>query len=215
MLNRLIDKLIAWAEAREPSIYIGGPADPYLIRWTLLPRNPIFNVYLHKFMRSDDDRALHDHPWCSMSVLIRGRYREHTIAKGGIHKRREYGTGSVIFRLGGNAHRVEVDEPVWTLFFIGPRYRDWGFHCPEQGWIHWQAFTVPGDEGSIGLGCEAGAHIKSGDYAPHSAWKGYKTSQSIARPAPPLEIDWTAGGTRTVDCKMGCECSVCKAAVRG
>ena len=26
-------------------------------------RNKIFNIYLHQIIRSDDDRALHDHPY--------------------------------------------------------------------------------------------------------------------------------------------------------
>lgn len=35
--------------------------------------------------RSDDDRALHDHPWVNMSILLEGTYTEHTIAQGGVH----------------------------------------------------------------------------------------------------------------------------------
>ena len=42
-----------------PHMVIGGAEDPYLLRWYLIPRNPFVNVYLHKFLRSDDDRALH------------------------------------------------------------------------------------------------------------------------------------------------------------
>lgn len=47
---------------RAPDFYIGGNANPYLLRWWVIPRNRFFNVYLHKFLRDDDDRALHDHP---------------------------------------------------------------------------------------------------------------------------------------------------------
>lgn len=56
----------------------GGPRRPYLSRWHILPRNPWFNIYLHKFVHGDDDRALHDHPWRSWSLLLSGRYRERT-----------------------------------------------------------------------------------------------------------------------------------------
>lgn len=56
----------------------GGPPRDYLKRWHLLPRNTWFNVYLHYFVHGDDDRALHDHPWQSASLLLEGRYREHT-----------------------------------------------------------------------------------------------------------------------------------------
>lgn len=56
----------------------GGPRRPYLTRWHIIPRNRWFNLYLHKFVHGDDDRALHDHPWVSASLLLEGRYREHT-----------------------------------------------------------------------------------------------------------------------------------------
>ena len=60
----------------KPHFIIGGVDDPYLLRWFLIPRNHILNVYLHKFLRSDDDRALHDHPWWFVSIMLRGRYLE-------------------------------------------------------------------------------------------------------------------------------------------
>lgn len=56
----------------------GGPKRDYLKRWHMIPRNPWFNIYLHYFVHGDDDRALHDHPWASASLLLEGRYREHT-----------------------------------------------------------------------------------------------------------------------------------------
>ena len=62
---------------RPPDFIVGSETDPYLRRWHLLPRNRLFNVYLHNFCRSDDDRALHDHPWVNMSVLLSGSYMEH------------------------------------------------------------------------------------------------------------------------------------------
>jgi hypothetical protein len=41
--------------------------------------------------------------------------------------------------------------PAWTLFITGPRWREWGFHCP-QGWIHHDHFSDPADPGNIGKG---------------------------------------------------------------
>lgn len=86
-MKRLANWLIERATRRPPDFVIGGAERPYLLRWWLIPRNPVFNVYLHQFMRSDDDRALHDHPWANCSVLLRGAYTEHTIAAGGIEHR--------------------------------------------------------------------------------------------------------------------------------
>ncbi len=178
------DWLIDWALRRAPDFVIGGSERPYLRRWWLLPRNPLFNVYVHQFLRSDDDRALHDHPWAfNASWLLRGEYIEHTVEAGGINVRTHRQAGAFKFRWGPAPHRVELLEepapqhpdhwicghpnceqcripmgtcsPCWTLFITGPRVRHWGFHCPDQGWIHWKRFTAPHDKGDIGKGCEA------------------------------------------------------------
>jgi hypothetical protein len=118
----LADRFIARVTRRAPDFVIGGAARPYLRRWWVIPRNPLFNIYLHQFLRSDDDRALHDHPWVNASILLRGRCVEHTISAGGIEHRRELRAGDVRVRPSGRlAHRVEVvDGPCWTLFITGP-----------------------------------------------------------------------------------------------
>jgi hypothetical protein len=62
------------------------------------------------------------------------------------------------------AHRVELWEslstgpaPCWTLFITTPILREWGFHCPQRGWVHWRDFTASADgrRGEIGKGCDA------------------------------------------------------------
>lgn len=148
--------ILRWARAKKPDFVIGGPERPYLRRHWLLPRNPVFNVYVHQFLRSDDDRALHDHPWLfNCSILLQGGYFEHTPR--GIFARMP---GSWYFRFGGAPHRVELPinrgEPVpcWTVFITGPRVRHWGFYCP-QGWVHWKRFTAADDKGAIGQGCDS------------------------------------------------------------
>ena len=151
------DWLIARVTRRAPDFIIGGQERPYLRRWWLIPRNRLFNVYLHQFLRSDDDRALHDHPWGNVSVLLRGAYTVHTIAAGGGPPREVLAAGAVRVRPSGQfAHRIELhDGACWTLFITGPRYRDWGFHCPDAGWIHWRRFTAGDDPGAVGRGCDA------------------------------------------------------------
>lgn len=153
---------------KRPPDFIIGPAEkPYLLRWWIIPRNRWFNIYLHKFLRSDDDRALHDHPWASCSIILNGGYFEHTPNR--MFWRNQ---GGVYFRRATAAHLVELDidwrkqipgsgiyplKPVWTLFITGPKVREWGFHCPK-GWRHWREFYgVPEGEahgGEIGKGCE-------------------------------------------------------------
>lgn len=163
----LADRIIARAERRQPDFIVGGE-DAYLKRWWMVPRNPVFNVYVHQFLRDDDDRALHDHPWPWCSILLKGSYIEHTIAAGGVHHRRLREAGSVRVSSPWRSHRIELLKmrdfvatqpnnlhpiPCWTLFMTGPRMRNWGFHCPERGWIRWQDFVAKDDRGAIGRGC--------------------------------------------------------------
>lgn len=140
---------------RKPDFVIGEEDRPYIHRWWVIPRNRFFNVYLHRIMRDDDDRALHDHPWWNVSIILKGAYRE--IRQGGyrkIHRR-----GSIVFRRATCAHRLEL--PVenggitycWSLFITGRRVREWGFHCP-QGWRVWREFVDPVKTGLRGPGCD-------------------------------------------------------------
>jgi hypothetical protein len=135
---------------RKPFV-IGGDADPYLRRWWIIPRNSWFNIYLHHFQRSDDDRALHDHPWWNVSVLLHGEYLEWM--RDGSSRLRM--SPAVVFRSAEAAHRIElVTGPVWTLFITGPKVREWGFLCPK-GWRHWRDFTNMDDGGAtVGRGCD-------------------------------------------------------------
>lgn len=158
MIGRLVralfgKRLQAIAGKRAPDFTIGGADRPYLLRWFLIPRNPVFNVYLHEFRRDDDDRALHDHPWFNCSILIEGRYVEHTIRAGGVNRRLERKPGDLVLRSPWAAHRIELKAwPCLSLFITGPRLRAWGFHCPTR-WVHWREFTDPVDSGAVGRGC--------------------------------------------------------------
>lgn len=143
---------------RKPDFIIGPDHDPYLLRWWIIPRNKWVNIYLHKFMRSDDDRALHDHPWVNCSILLRGSYFEHLLG-GSVKLRkpwRPWAFWRLPMRYPTSAHRVELidGKPVWTIFLTGPRVRTWGFLCPK-GWIPWTQFVEDRPGGNeIGRGCE-------------------------------------------------------------
>lgn len=131
--------------SRKPDVVIGGD---YLSRWWFIPRNKFFNIYIHKFGRSDDDRALHDHPWFSVSFLLKGEMIEHHL-----NGKRHIPWLRPVFRTAKFAHRLElVKGPVWTIFITGPRIRSWGFHCPN-GWRHWKKFTTK-DGSAVGIGCD-------------------------------------------------------------
>lgn len=167
LCRRLLER---FASRRSPDFIVGTWLDPYLRRWWLIPRNRLLNVYLHCFLRSDDDRALHDHPWWSLSLVLKGRYLEHTIEAGGVNRVRECRAGSWRLRSASFAHRLELHagERCWTLFITGPVIREWGFHCPS-GWRPWGDFVSMTDGASgVGLGCDAPAR------APRPFWKVWR-----------------------------------------
>src|SRR5690606_2800924 len=104
--------------------------------------------------RDDDDRALHDHPWWNISILLRGAYEEIT-PRGTVTRR----APCIVFRRATDAHRLKLPienggiRYVWSLFITGKRVREWGCHCP-QGWRVWQEFVDARNKGQVGRGCE-------------------------------------------------------------
>lgn len=135
---------------RPPDFLIGDEDAPYLRRWWIIPKNDDRNYYLHHFCRDDVDRALHDHPWESLSIVIWGGYHEVTQLG-----KRWFGIGSVIRRQATYRHRIIVSESgrdCWTIFITGPKVREWGFWCPK-GFVHWRDFVDPTNTGRVGVGC--------------------------------------------------------------
>lgn len=177
------EAILRRARNREPDFVIGGKDNPYLRRHWLIPRNPVFNIYVHEFLRSDDDRALHTHPWLfNASWLLEGEYIEWMPADDehlmpDVLVRCEYPgvrvlkAGNIAFRWGSAPHRVQLLNeirldstgwpeltgrvaPCWTVFITGPRVREWGFLC-KKGFVHWKRFTAAHDKGAVGAGCDA------------------------------------------------------------
>lgn len=74
------------ANSRPPDLVIGPPEAPVRLRWHVIPRNSFLNIYIHQSFRSEDDRALHDHPYANFSYILDGEYIEHTIEAGGVNK---------------------------------------------------------------------------------------------------------------------------------
>ncbi|MDF2994647.1 MAG: hypothetical protein K0R27_284 [Xanthobacteraceae bacterium] len=155
---------------RRPDMFIGGTERPYMLRWWM-PRSNWFGLYLHVFLRDDDDRALHDHPWQSLSILLSGELIEtyapvpELAADPGHQVTRTLRRGSIIWRGPRFAHRLALlrdfegqPKQAVTLFFVGPRVRKWGFWCPKSsaagGWRHWKDFVAKDDPGAVGPGCD-------------------------------------------------------------
>ncbi len=116
--------------------------DPYLNRWELLGNHRMFDIYLHEFLRSDDNRALHDHPGVSIAIVLQGKYVEWFRAE----KYKLRTEGEVVLRRAATPHRIQIIESApraITVFLRGPKLRDWGFHCAD-GWRHHSDFHIRG-----------------------------------------------------------------------
>lgn len=154
--------MLAWSNgimARAPDFVIGPPDNPYMRRWWIIPRNEGCNVYLHEILRSDDDRAGHDHPWSNTSYIIDGGYDEVVY-----YRDRPWQEAHVLTRKPGewvsrdarDTHRLIVPDGgrCVSLFMTGPKVREWGFWCPNgERFVHWKDFTGGENGELIGRGC--------------------------------------------------------------
>lgn len=145
MFLKLLDRL-----GRKRIVYDRIDNEPYLERYYLFLRDRAwfpFNVFLHKFLKSDID-DLHDHPWPYATLILKGGYYEWTpvFDKDG-KKIAEFCTwrGPGHFRIcsANSYHRIELDPNVtaWTLFMPGPKQRDWGFLVKGQ-WVQWEKYLA-------------------------------------------------------------------------
>lgn len=117
--------------------------EPYLERYYVFLRDRKkfpFNVFLHKFLKSDPD-DMHDHPWPYATLILKGGYYEWVPV---MDNGKQIGEivewrGPGHFRISGaeSYHRIELDPNVecWTLFMPGPQKREWGF-LVDNHWTH-------------------------------------------------------------------------------
>lgn len=135
--------------------------EPYLTRWYLLRKKAI-GIFLHRFHRGDEDRALHDHPWSFITIILWRGYIEHAeglcpLCVGGVGynvlapvkcpccggaekvatAKRKW-PGMICFRPAEWRHRVELVEgkAAFTLVIRFKERRMWGF-WETTGFIAW------------------------------------------------------------------------------
>jgi hypothetical protein len=125
---------------------IGQPDRPYLLRWFLIPPNRTCNIYLHRFLGSDDPTP-HDHPWNFVSIVLSGSYIEE-LPDGRRHRRR---AGHLGWRRAEHRHRVVLatdargaERPCTTLVITGRHRRDWGFWCAPGRFVPWPHYGPGG-----------------------------------------------------------------------
>ncbi len=119
---------------RRRIIYDRLDNEPYLERYYLFLKDRKyfpFNIFLHKFLKSDPD-DLHDHPWAFRTIILSGGYWEFT-------NEGKFWRGFLSYRYApaNTFHRVELDNNIpycWTLFIPSKSFKEWGFKT-HNGWL--------------------------------------------------------------------------------
>jgi hypothetical protein len=142
-MARLLYRLTGLLRCR---VIRGNHGEPYLERYHLFRLPGGGGVYLHRFLASDPDRGLHDHPWDrAMGLVLSGGYREQRFirndSEGERIVERLLGPGSFNRIRGDDFHRIVLPEEqeAWTLFGHSQKYKDWGFvNLGSAGHRHYQ-----------------------------------------------------------------------------
>ena len=149
----MFQKFLQWLDriGRKRIVYDRIDNEPYLERYYLFLKDRgehfPFNIFLHKFLKSDID-DLHDHPWPYATLILRGGYWEWRPQFDASGKKigeiaRWCGPGSFRVASANSYHRIELDPNVtcWTLFMPGPKQRDWGFLVKNR-WVQWEQYLA-------------------------------------------------------------------------
>jgi len=138
MFKKLMQRL-----GRHRIILDRNSAEPYLERYYVFLRDRQrfpFNVFIHKFLKSDPD-DVHDHPWSYFTLILRGGYYEWIPEFDSSGKKvgeTRYWRRPGHFRRcsADSFHRIELDPAVtaWTLFIPGSQKREWGFWVNDS-WV--------------------------------------------------------------------------------
>lgn len=100
---------------------LGRAECPYARRWIV--QTPAGSLRLHRWYHSDDERAMHDHPWWFVTLVLQGGYTDCAE-----HASDHLTRGSVRYRSALHRHYVVPDQGgATTLLVTGPTTRRWGF----------------------------------------------------------------------------------------
>lgn len=162
-LDDLLWRIAKWAPFGATIIDTGNKEDPYLLRVYLTPErerlteyfgtklsNALPRVYLHRFFRGDEDRAVHSHPWRhAVSLILTGGYEEFRwMPLTREFEVRHLTPGKINYIRRNDYHRVELyaKQGCWTLFLSMGRVmesngKDWNFLNTDTGvtipWGDW------------------------------------------------------------------------------
>jgi len=118
----------------------GPDGSLYLRRWTLLKLFG-WKLMLHRIVRPDYARDLHDHPWSFVTVVLRGGYSELMRSDDGREVRRINKPLRIRINRAPHPHLIDrlLNGDAWTLVLHAQDVREWGFYT-ECGWMPWRTY---------------------------------------------------------------------------
>jgi hypothetical protein len=121
-------------------------------RYRLL-QTPWCAVYIHRIMKSDEDKHMHDHPWGFYSFILEGAYKEITCLAPDFDlnnpKELTYYSGNLAHHTAEDCHKLTlISSSVLTLVFVYGKRRVWGYQT-EQGWIDFKSYRALKNEGKF------------------------------------------------------------------
>lgn len=127
----------AWRFGYQDQV-IGRAECPYLHRRNIYLG--LWSLRYHIFHNSDEDRALHNHPWAFWTFPI-VPYDEIYSDENGTERRRKVKPWRLHLRRHGFKHRVikNDDKPARTFIFTCRKKSSWGFFGPN-GFVNWRVW---------------------------------------------------------------------------
>jgi hypothetical protein len=131
--KRVADWLIARAQ-RTPYTHLPGYMERYWLfnayrkcdGKEVTPISWLPSVRIHRILREDQDRHMHDHPWDARTVILRGWYIEERQHAAFLFKRSVGDTTPIRFGEYHSITRVSTGG-VWTMFITFGYQGTWGF----------------------------------------------------------------------------------------
>lgn len=119
----------------------------YLWRWHVAGNRNGRGIYLHHFIKGDNDPDPHSHPWPFTTLVLSGGYTDErwkiddTTGCAVIEGHETCRPGRLYSRKAHHIHRVLLPpgKKGWTLVFRGKRICDWGFYVGNR-FVHWKNY---------------------------------------------------------------------------
>lgn len=117
----------------------------YMTRWILF-QSSWGGIYLHRFHGSDPEPCLHDHPWNFVTLILKSGYWETSKVRFARKTSIQFLKPWHLYRRPAEfRHKVTVQHGTvpWSLVFVGPRIRTWGFIDLQTGrWKRWDLYIA-------------------------------------------------------------------------